>query len=85
MTDGTRMDVTRRGQSGRDDGLAGLIRARVDQRASGRIRDLDVACRGGRITLRGRSRTQYAKQLAHQAVLDFAGIDSELANQIEVG
>ena len=68
----------------REDGMAGLIRARVERLASGRIRDLEVACAGGWVILRGRSRTQYAKQLAQQAVLELAGDRPELANRIEV-
>ena len=51
----------------------------------GRIRDLHVSYRGGRIVLRGRSRTHYAKQLAQQAVLDVAEGPPDLANRIVVG
>ena len=69
----------------REDRMARVIRARVERVACGRIRDLDVACAGGRVILRGRSRTQYAKQLAQQAVLDLPGDRPELANRIEVG
>jgi hypothetical protein len=68
----------------REDGLAVLIRARVERLAGGRIRDLDVACEGGRVVLKGRSRTQYAKQMALQAALDLAGDRPALANRIEV-
>lgn len=69
----------------REDGLAVLIRARVERVACGRIRDLEVDCNGGRVILRGRSRTQYAKQLAQQAALDLSGDRPALANRIEVG
>ena len=68
----------------REDGLIELIRERVERLACGRIRDLDVACDGGRVILKGRSRTQYAKQLAQQAVLDLSDESPALANWIEV-
>jgi osmotically-inducible protein OsmY len=65
--------------------LAGYVLAQVARRSCGRILDLEVECEGGRITLRGRARTHYAKQLAQQAVLDLSLGSSELANWIEVG
>lgn len=69
----------------RGDVLAVLIRARVERSAGGRIYGLDVVCDGGRIVLKGRSRTQYAKQLALQAALELGGGDRpELANRIVV-
>ncbi len=68
----------------REDGPAVLIRDRVERLAGGRIRDLEVVCHGGRVVLRGRSRTQHAKQVAQQAVLDLAGQGPALANRIEV-
>lgn len=68
----------------REDGLAVLIRTRVERLAGGRIRDLDVVCDGGRVVLKGRSLTQHAKQLAQQAVLDLPGDRLALANRIEV-
>jgi hypothetical protein len=64
--------------------LAGLVLAQVARRACGRILDLEVDCTDGRITLRGRARTYYAKQLAQQAVLDLAIGRPELSNWIEV-
>lgn len=77
--------MLRTARSGRDEDLAGLIRDRVERRACGRILDLEVACSGGRVTLRGRSRTHYAKQLAQQAVLDLDRGPAALFNRIEVG
>jgi hypothetical protein len=68
----------------RENGLAELIRERVERVAGGRILDLDVVCVGGRVVLKGRSRTQYAKQIAQQAVLDLPGERPALANRIEV-
>ncbi len=68
-----------------DDGRAHLIRSRVERLARGRIRDLDVFCEGSRVILTGRSRTQYAKQLAQEAALDLPGDRPTLANRIEVG
>ena len=65
--------------------LAGVIRGQIERRAGGRIRDLHVSSRGGRIVLRGRSRTHYAKQLAQQAVLDVAEGPPDLTNRIVVG
>ena len=43
-----------------EDALTVLIRTRVERFAGGRIHDLEVAHDGGRIVLKGRSRTQYA-------------------------
>ena len=67
------------------DELAGVIRGQIERRAGGRIRDLHVSSRGGRIVLRGRSRTHYAKQLALQAVLDLSEGPTDLTNRIVVG
>jgi hypothetical protein len=77
------MDADAR-RSPRDLGLAERIEGQIDRRASGRIRDLRVDCEEGRITLRGRSRTYHAKQLALQAVLDLTDGYASLANQIVV-
>ena len=52
--------------------LGCLIEAGITRIASGRIRDLQVACSEGRVILRGRARTYYAKQLAQHAALDVA-------------
>ena len=65
--------------------LVGVIRGQIERRAGGRIRDLDVSSRGGRIVLRGRSRTHYAKQLAQQAALDVTEGPPDLTNRIVVG
>ncbi len=78
-------DDPRVSQVDRETDLAVLILADVERSACGRIRDLSVACSGGRVTLRGRSRTQYAKQMAQQAVLDLDDAPALLSNRIEVG
>jgi len=56
----------------------------IEQKASGRIRDLHVVCSGDQIILQGRSRTYHAKQLAQQAVLDLTDGHPLLTNQIVV-
>lgn len=75
----------RASQNNREADLAALIRAQVERMACGRIRDLAVACSGGRVTLSGRSRTHYAKQMAQQAVLELEDAPGLLSNRIEVG
>jgi hypothetical protein len=64
--------------------LAGLIEGQIERRASGRIRDLQVVCSDGVITLTGRSRTYHAKQLAQEAVFDLTEGQGALTNQIVV-
>lgn len=64
--------------------LAGQLKGRIEQRASGRIHDLSVECSTDLIILRGRSRTYHAKQLAQQAVLDHVAGHTHVANQIVV-
>jgi hypothetical protein len=69
-------------QSTRD--LAERLEGYIEQRASGRIRDLHVVCSDDGIILQGRSRTYHAKQLAQQAVLDLTDGQTLLTNQIVV-
>jgi hypothetical protein len=69
-------------QSTRD--LAERLEGYIEQRASGRIRDLHVVCSDEGIILQGRSRTYHAKQLAQQAVLDLTDGQTLLTNQIVV-
>ena len=64
--------------------FAERIEGQIEQRAGGRIRDLQVRFEEGRITLSGRSRTYHAKQLALQVVLDHLDGSTSLANQIVV-
>jgi hypothetical protein len=71
-----------RSQSARD--LAERLEGYIEQRASGRIRDLHVVCSNDMIILQGRSRTYHAKQLAQQAVLDLTDGQTLLTNQIVV-
>lgn len=46
-----------------------LIR-RVDLQTSRQVQNLQIDCDGGRITVTGRSRTYYIKQLVTQAIID---------------
>jgi hypothetical protein len=71
-----------RNQSEQD--LAERLEGYIEQKASGRIRDLHVVCSDDLIILQGRSRTYHAKQLAQQAVLDLTDGYPLLANQIVV-
>jgi hypothetical protein len=64
--------------------LAERLEGYIEQKASGRIRDLHVVCSDDEIILQGRSRTYHAKQLAQQAVLDFTDGHTLLTNQIVV-
>jgi len=64
--------------------LAERLEGYIEQKASGRIRDLHVVCSDDRIILQGRSRTYHAKQLAQQAVLDLTDGNTPLTNQIVV-
>jgi len=64
--------------------LAERLEGYIEQKASGRIRDLHVVCSDDMIILQGRSRTYHAKQLAQQAVLDFTDGHTLLTNQIVV-
>jgi hypothetical protein len=64
--------------------LTDFIEGHINRVASGRIRDLHVVYSDEQIILQGCSRTYYAKQLAHQAVLDLTNGHPLLANQIVV-
>ncbi|AGA26211.1 hypothetical protein Sinac_1847 [Singulisphaera acidiphila DSM 18658] len=64
--------------------LAEQLEGYIEQRASGRIRDLHVVCSADSIVLQGRSRTYHAKQLAQQAVLDLTDGHQVLSNEIVV-
>lgn len=64
--------------------LAERLEGYIEQKASGRIRDLHVVCSDDMIILQGRSRTYHAKQLAQQAVLDLTDGHALLTNQIVV-
>jgi hypothetical protein len=64
--------------------LAERLEGYIEQKASGRIRDLHVVCSDDGIILQGRSRTYHAKQLAQQAVLDLTDGHTLLTNQIVV-
>lgn len=58
----------------------------IASRTPGRIRDLEVTCTDGAVTLRGWSRTQYAKQLAQEAALEWIALagGSRFLNEIVV-
>jgi hypothetical protein len=66
------------------DGLAERLEGHIARRASGRIRDLRVVCEPGHITIKGRTGTYHARQLALQAVLDLTDGRAVLADQIVV-
>jgi len=85
MTPNTRTDPVPADGSIREHRDLGLIiEAHITRLASGRIRDLHVACSEGRVILEGRSRTYYAKQLAQQAALDVTPGVSLIVNSIVV-
>jgi len=67
-----------------EDSLADRLESHITRRSRGQIRDLHVSLVGGRIVLRGRSRTYHAKQLAQEAVLDVTGGTPALINEIVV-
>jgi hypothetical protein len=46
-----------------------LLRS-IESKTHRQVHDLSVLCRGGRVVLRGLSRTYYVKQLATHAILD---------------
>jgi hypothetical protein len=78
------MDARRIPQEPLADGLAERLEGLIARKASGRIRDLLVVCEAGHITIKGRTRTYHARQLALQAVLDMTDGRSTLADQIVV-
>jgi hypothetical protein len=64
--------------------LAGLIEQRITARTSGRIRNLQVTCQSGRVTIRGQCATFYTKQLAQHAAMGVIE-DETVVNEIAVG
>jgi hypothetical protein len=84
------MIITERAQQGNtlhrlgNAGLAEQIEAAIESKALGRIRDLRVLCTETVVILRGRARTYHAKQLAHEAALDWTNGRIELSNQITI-
>lgn len=84
MTFDSEMDPRRSGRGWSTEGLAEQLEGYIEQRASGRIRDLHVVCSADSIVLQGRSRTYHAKQLAQQAVLDLTDGHQVLSNEIVV-
>ncbi|WP_406696683.1 hypothetical protein V5E97_37420 [Singulisphaera sp. Ch08] len=78
------MDARRSGRGWSAEMLAEQLEGYIEQRASGRIRDLHVVCSADSIVLQGRSRTYHAKQLAQQAVLDLTDGHRVLSNEIVV-
>lgn len=55
----------------------------VQDRAYGRVRDLEIEDRGRSIVLTGLARSHYIKQLAHHGALDLVD-DRVVENQIQV-
>jgi hypothetical protein len=78
------MDAGRAPLGPHADGLAARLEGLIARKASGRIRDLLVVCEAGHITIKGRTRTHHARQLALQAVLDTTDGRAVLADQIVV-
>jgi hypothetical protein len=78
------MDARRIHEEQPGDGLAERLEGLIARKASGRIRDLLVVCEAGHITIKGRTHTYHARQLALQAVLDTTDGRSTLADQIVV-
>jgi hypothetical protein len=64
--------------------LAALIEQRITARTLGRIRNLQVTCQNGRVTIRGQCATFYTKQLAQHAAMGVIE-DETVANEIAVG
>jgi hypothetical protein len=77
-------DARRTSPEPQPSGLAETIEGHIARKASGRIRDLRVVCEAGHITIKGRTHTHHARQLALQAVLDLTDGRSILADQIIV-
>jgi osmotically-inducible protein OsmY len=79
------MDSSLRDAGSQDarDSLIKQVEAYVRERLGGRIRDFRVIHRDGGFLLQGRSRTQHAKQLVQQAVLEIADRPI-VANEIRV-
>ncbi len=84
MTEALDMDARRTPDVTPADGLAERLEGLISRKASGRIRDLLVVCEAGHITIKGRTRTYHARQLAVQAVLDMTDGRAILADQIVV-
>lgn len=59
------------------------IENEINRRTGRRIRDLDVACEGNRVVLRGRAPSYYLKQLAQHGALDVLP-EIAVENEIEV-
>jgi hypothetical protein len=59
------------------------LEARVRCRLSGQVRDFRLVVGDNGVTLRGRARTYYAKQLAQHAVMEATDLPI-MANEIEV-
>jgi len=79
------MDSSHRAAGPQDarDSLSKQVEAYVQERVGGRVRDFRVTLRDGGLSLHGRSRTQHAKQLVQQAVLEIADRPI-VANEIRV-
>jgi hypothetical protein len=64
-------------------GISERIEAERWRRLAGRVSDLRVVVRDRGLVLQGRSRTQHARQLAQQAVMEITELPI-LANEIQV-
>ena len=63
--------------------VAERIEACVRRRLGGRVCDFQAVVQEGGVTLRGRTRTYYAKQVVQHTAMEVSGMPL-LANQIEV-
>jgi osmotically-inducible protein OsmY len=80
----SRADLRRDAGRPAADALAQRIERHIAGRAGGRVRDLRVECADGLVTLRGRTQTHHAKQLAQEAACDLIEGPTALANRIVV-
>jgi hypothetical protein len=61
-----------------------IVHRHIDLRTGGRIRNLQVAVAGNRVTIAGLAPSYYAKQLALQAARESLGQGARVALDIEV-
>jgi hypothetical protein len=60
------------------------VEQQIQERTHGRVGDLHVEARDGRVVVRGRTRTYYLKQFAQVAALEVLGAGRTLVNDIQV-
>jgi hypothetical protein len=83
---GSRTDLPQTGGDGAVvRGIADEVKQHVARKLGSRIRDLCVECSTGRVILRGRASSYYAKQLAQELASSVLPRPYNLVNQIGVG